>query len=204
MKIIECQQGSIQWFEARRGIPTASNFDRIITPKTGKLSAAADDYICELLGEQYGTGFVAEPFMTDAMRNGVLTEAEARKWYEMETDIDVQQVGFCLSDCGRFGCSPDGLVGEGGLELKCPAAKTQVSYLLDGDLPNAYRPQVHGALIVTGAPWWDFLSYARGLPPLRVRVTPDKFTEALKSALDQFLDRLQAARERLVALGEKT
>ena len=39
MKVIQCTQGTPDWFEARRGIPTASRFDMILTPKTGKPSA---------------------------------------------------------------------------------------------------------------------------------------------------------------------
>ena len=32
MKIIQCEQGSSDWWLARSGIPTASEFDRIVTP----------------------------------------------------------------------------------------------------------------------------------------------------------------------------
>ena len=46
---LPCQQGSVEWFEARLGIPTASEFSRIVTP-TGKLSAARVTYMGELLG----------------------------------------------------------------------------------------------------------------------------------------------------------
>ena len=37
MIVLDHDQGSIEWIEARLGIPTASEFSRIITP-TGKLS----------------------------------------------------------------------------------------------------------------------------------------------------------------------
>ncbi len=78
-------------------------------------------------------------------------EAEAVAWYELQRDVTVQRVGFVLRDNEKVGASPDGLVGEdGGLELKCPLPKTQVARLLDGELPAEYRPQVHGALLVTG------------------------------------------------------
>ena len=45
---LPCQQGSVEWFEARLGIPTASEFSRIVTP-TGKLSASRHAYMGELL-----------------------------------------------------------------------------------------------------------------------------------------------------------
>ena len=31
MKILEIKQGTPEWFEARKGIATASNFDKIVT-----------------------------------------------------------------------------------------------------------------------------------------------------------------------------
>lgn len=193
MKTIDCEQYSEPWWEARRGVPTASNFKRIITPATGKLSAQADDYICELIAEKYHIGAMDELSgpATAAMRNGTETEPEARRWYCLEQD-DVREVGFIMTDCGRFGCSPDGLVGEnGGLELKCPVGKTHIRYLLDGHLPDEYKAQVHGSLIVSGRAWWDFLSYVPGLPPFKIRVEPDDFTDKLRAALEVFWQKYQ-------------
>jgi hypothetical protein len=194
VKIIDCKQGTLEWLQARRGIPTASQFDRILTPKTMKLSAAADDYICELIGDMLRlTPPAAEGYLSPAVQHGIETEAEARRWYSLEADADVQQVGFVLSDDGRFGCSPDGLVGDdGGLELKCPQPKHQIKYLLAGTLPDEYRAQVHGSLIVTGRAYWSFASYCPGLPPLLLRIEPDEYTARLREALDQFHTRFQA------------
>lgn len=189
MKIIECQQGSSEWWEARRGVATASEFSRIITSVKGNLSAAADNYICELLAEKFHVGPAEElaGFCSKAMRNGSECEPQARAWYEMVNHVKVEEVGFILSDCGRVGCSPDGLIGEdGGLELKCPHGKTHLRYCLDGTLPEEYKAQVHGALAITGRAWWDFLSYVPGLPPFCIRVEPDDFTEQLRRALEEF------------------
>ena len=141
------------------------------------------------------------------MEAGRLCEPEARAYYAFSRGVKVQEVGFVLSECGRMGCSPDGLVNaragsvvydgaeryaiwtaEGGLELKCPLQKTQEEYLkTPGELPLKYKPQVHGQLIVTGLPWIDFLSYADGCDPLLVHVTPDAYTTQLRTAMDEFL-----------------
>ncbi len=195
MKIFECLQYSPEWWQLRLTVPTASCFDRILTPKTMKPSAQQEDYICELIGDLIAP---TAPFFTEreghtaAMRNGINTEPEARRWYEMECGLDVRQVGFIKTDDDRFGASPDGLIlgidGNpiGGLELKCPLPKTQVKYLVSGDLPDEYKWQVHGSLIVSGLSFWDFVSYCPGLEPLRIRVEPDKDTEALKAELEKF------------------
>ena len=128
------------------------------------------------------------------MANGIENEPIARAWYEFEHDCDVTEVGFCLSDCGRFGCSPDGLVGdEGGIELKCPSLETHVKYLREGVLPAEYRCQVHGEILVTGREWFDFVSYADGLPPFKIRIVPDEFTKLLGDEVNRFCDKYASA-----------
>jgi hypothetical protein len=196
MKVIECEQYSPLWWQVRRGVPTASEFGSILTPKTMKLAAAADAYICRLIGDAFDLAYPRPSFTNAEMRHGTEAEPESRHWYEMETDTTVQQVGFCTTDDGRFGCSPDGLIGDDGvLELKNPSPGTHVAYLMDGGLPAEYRAQCHGHLIVTGRAWCDFLSYCPGLPPFLVRVYPDDYTTALRDALDVFWRRLQTAKE---------
>jgi len=204
MKIIECEQGSSEWFEARKGVPTASRFGMVLTAKTMRLSAQADELINQLIGEKLSLipPEGVEHFTNRAIRWGEQTEDEARAWYSLETNHDVQQVGFCLTDDGRFGCSPDGLIGDDGvLELKCPQAATQVSYLLAGGLPSEYRAQCAGALIVTGRPWLHFVSYSPGLPPLLVKVQRDEYVEKLAAALEEFHIRYQDALERITSMG---
>lgn len=182
-------QYSEAWWTVRRGVPTASNFGNILTPKTGKPSSSQLPYICSLIGDKLRDNYGQEDeYVSAAMKNGTLMEPEARAFYEFHTGTKVEQVGFCLTDDGRFGCSPDAM----GLELKCPEAKTHVAYLLAGELPDDYRPQVHGSMIVTGADSWDFMSYCPGLPPLLLTIERDIYTSLLASALDDFWSLYQA------------
>lgn len=197
MREIECVQGEPAWWEARRGIPTASNFDRIITAKMGKLSAGSADYVAELIAERLclTPNFFTDRPQTKDMEHGTNSEPEARRFLELERGYEVRQVGFCLADDGRFGCSPDGLMDpDGAAEIKCPKLKTQVKYLMAGPtLPDEYRPQVHGQLIVTGRKWVEFLSYSPGTDALMVRVVPDAYTVELRVCLELFHEQLQAA-----------
>ena len=213
MKIHHCIQKSPEWWELRRGIPTASDFDKIMQPVKCKPSASQVPYICQLIADRI---CLTPPFFTEreghtaAMRNGENLEPAARSWYELESGFEIEQVGFCTTDDGRLGCSPDGLVKwgdqyKGGLELKCPELKTHMAYLLDGSgLPSEYGPQVHGQLIVTGLPFVDFMSYAPGAPPLLVRVEPDDYTEKLRAALEEFWGRYQTAWEKVQQMGGRT
>lgn len=189
MEILKCAQGSPEWIDARLGKATGSNAKRIMTPATMTLSAQAKDYACELVGDELICG--PDPWRwegeTADMARGSFTEAEARNWYQLERDIDVECVGLCIHDNGRWATSPDGLVGEdGGLEIKCPARKTHIRWILDGRVPVEHLPQVHHSLIVTGRKWWDWMSYYVGLPPLLVRVEPNEYTKTYLGFLQKF------------------
>lgn len=197
MKVYHFAQYSAEYWETRRGIPTASCADKIITPAKGKLSAQADKYICRLIADRihFDPNMMTNNPMTAAMRNGVTCEPDARNWYSMDRDVSVRQVGFCMTDDGKFGASPDGLIEsapdiyEGGLELKVPDTGTHVGYLLGQCLPDDYKPQVHMQLIVTGLPWVDFVSYRAGYDPFLIRVEPDDFTDILREVLDEFYEK---------------
>lgn len=198
MKIIDVAQGTPEWRAARCGIPTASCFDKIIRPSDGKLSASADKYLARLLAEWW-TGQPIDDYVSPHMERGTELEGEARDWYSWDSGHDVQQVGFCTTDDGLVGCSPDGLVEpDGGLELKTPGIETHMVYLLDPKkLVADYRCQVQGCLMVTGRKWWDLCSFSPILPNVRERIICDTdFIDAMRAAVDQFNERLAAAKRR--------
>ena len=184
MKILTCEQRSAEWFSARAGLPTASNFDKIVDTE-GKPSKQRKKYLLQLAGEVI-TGKSEETYQNAAMQRGIEMEAEARSTYEFIVGETVQEVGLCI--CDGYGASPDGFVGEDGLiEIKCPMMATHAGYLLAHELPNEYYQQVHGQLLVTGRKWCDFMSFYPGMRPLILRVEPDKaFQKALKVELEVF------------------
>lgn len=198
MITLEIEQGTQEWMDARAGIPTASNFDKIVTAD-GKPSKQREKYMYTLAAERI-VGKATESYQNDAMARGVEMEAEARALYEILTDRSVVEVGLCYKDEKRLiAASPDGLVGEdGGIEIKCPLSYTHVGYLLDGKLPSEYFQQVQGQLYVTGRKWVDFMSYFPGLRPLLVRVERDeKFITALDIELQVFLKQLDEITEKI-------
>ena len=195
MRIVVAEQRSPEWFAARLGVPSASQFGKIITP-TGKRSTQADGYLNRLVAEIL-TGKSDQQEPNDAMLRGTELEPEARAYYELIGGT-VEEVGFCLHDDG-FGCSPDGLVGDTGLlEIKCPLPHTHVEYLREGVLPGLYVPQVQGQLLVTGRVWCDFLSYHPDMRPLLIRVERDeKFIQALHDALLEMVGEIKKCVQQL-------
>ena len=67
MNVIDCEQGSREWVEARLGIPTASQFSRLLTPKRMQVSASRHRYRAELLAE-WITGEPVDEFETEWTR----------------------------------------------------------------------------------------------------------------------------------------
>jgi YqaJ-like viral recombinase domain len=201
---LDVLQGSPEWLHARLGIPTASAFDRLITPKTGKPSAAADGYMNELLAE-WLIGQPLELDDTGFIGRGSALESEAVNFYEALRDVDVATCGFCLMDDRRAGASPDRLIGEDGLlELKCPAPATHVGYVraLREPKPMKYYAQIQGQLLVTGRVWVDFMSYHPMIRPVVVRFARDEaFLATLQGVLTDFCDGLEVEKAALIAAG---
>lgn len=127
------------------------------------------------------------------MEQGQILEAEAVPWYELKRGIDVKRVGFITTDDDLFGCSPDGLTEDRGLEIKCPQPPNHVAWLTEGVCPDDHVLQCHGGMFATGLDHWDFLSYCRGFPALLVTVDRDeKMIEAIKLAVDVFHAKMNA------------
>lgn len=195
MRIVCDSQRTEEW-EHWRNRPTASNFSRFITPAKGAYSKQATDYACELVAKEMGV-FV-EPPPSFAMQWGIDHEEEARTHYAARTNNAVEEVGFVVpDDTDSYGCSPDGLVGDDGLlEIKCPQAPTLIRYHADGVLPDTYKPQIQGQLLITGRAWCDFFAWYPGLQSFLLRVDADipyqeKIAECLEKLLVE-LDRVKA------------
>lgn len=198
---IECEQGSEAWWQARIGMPTASDFDSILTPAKLDYSRSTTTYRNKLLAE-WLRGKPDEGFQSDWMKRGHEVEEEACNAYAFLTDSEPQVVGFCTTDDGRYGCSPDRLIGDdGGLECKCPSPGVHVGYLLDGKIPTTYRLQIIGSLLVTGRNWWDFMSHHPDMEPLILRTwrkdVENELTK-LSAALDKFCADLDACKQKLM------
>jgi len=202
MVIIDCIQGEEQWFSEKAGKPGASNFDKIITTK-GEPSKSAKKYLYQLAGESL-TGLKAESYQNAAMLRGIELEPKARSLFELVHDVEVKQVGLCYPDeQKKYLCSPDGLLDDAGLEIKCPEIQTHVSYLLEGKLPTDYFQQVHGGMAVTGLSSWVFMSYYPGLPPFIIKVERDEaFITKLKAELDSFCYELALTVKRLKEMAQ--
>jgi YqaJ-like viral recombinase domain len=186
------------------GIPTSSNFHKIITPQA-KPSKQWREYACVLIAERL-LQRKAEFYNSPAMERGLIVEGEAVDWYEFDQDVITKRVGFITDDDHAVGCSPDRLVGDDGLlEIKAPLPHTQVEYWISGEVSERFRPQLQGQLYVSQRSWVDIVCWHDVLPKLVMRVEPDEqFIKALDRELQIFNYFIECVMEKIRATTEPT
>lgn len=188
MIIHPCVQGSDEWHSLRAGIPTGSEFSKLVTSQA-KPSKSMSDYAAILAAEAYAGHPVDVWNGNQYTDRGTELEPDARATYEFENSVKVQEVGFITDDLSRWGVSPDGLVGDDGMvEFKCQAAKGHIATLLyykkHGKCPTGYFAQCQGEMFVAERQWNDLVFYHPDLPTITIRQTPDPvFIGALEQQL---------------------
>lgn len=191
LKVYEnLEQRSDQWYEARRGIVTASTVGQLITPSTLKpASNPASRALVQTLVAERVSGWVEPTYTSSDMWRGIESEPIARDLYS-EKYAPVTECGFMRRDEGTWvlGYSPDGLVGDVGLiEVKAPRPKSHVATILSGEVPTYHMAQIQAGLLVSGRSWCDFISFCGGLPMWTKRVHRDeRWHDAITDAVIAF------------------
>lgn len=196
-RIAAIQQGTEEWHQLRLGKVTASRVADILAKTKSGASASRGNYLIELALQRV-TKTIEESYSNSAMEWGVATEPQARVAYEVSTGNFVDQIAFVNHPTIEgFGCSPDGLVGEGLIEIKCPNSATHWSYIKANEPPQKYIIQMQAQMSVTGAKWCDFVSFDPRMPErsqlLIIRVNRDnEFIADMEKEIKQFLSEVEA------------
>lgn len=205
MKAFYCTQLSSEWFQHHAARVTASHLAQVMDfTKGGQPGSKRQTYLRTKLAEMLTGIAIQDNYVSFEMRQGLDREPHGIAAYEAQEGVMVERIGFALhDDIPRFGCSPDGLVGDdGGLELKCPKAGTHLKWILDGVIPEEQLPQIDGEILVTGRAWWDFATFCPEVPkPLQlmvIRRERNAMAEAnIERHVRQFNGELDALVERL-------
>lgn len=192
LNIFDCEQNSEEWFAARLGVVTASNFATVMADgKDADASLTRTKLMYRLAGEEI-TGIPAEEtFKSRAMERGKEMEADAVADYEQRKGVAVKRVGFATNFSGlkRCGASPDGIVGfDGGLETKTMRPDLMIPLLMKGSqMVPAHRAQVMGNMLVWEREWWDLKIYYPRMPDFTVRVyRDDAYIRTLHGEIEKF------------------
>lgn len=202
--IHDCEQGGLDWFEARRGLPTASEFHTVLAKgRDGGASITRRKYLYTLAAEII-TGEVAESYTNAHMERGKAMEAEARAMYAVLCDDPLTRVGFVSDLDKKAGCSPDSLIGDKGiLEIKTKLPALHLETMFRSDFPPDHKAQCQGALWIAEREYIDLAVYWPGLPLVRHRATrDDAYIRDLEKAVVVFNEELAETVERVRRYGQ--
>lgn len=173
------EQRTKEWFEARRGLVTASIAGAVLglDPNRGPYFAYQEILGNHKTEDRYGGG-------TNPQNWGIEKEAEARDCFEKETGLPVEICGFHTHPAHPWlGASPDGLVGaSGGIEIKCPLKG------LPERVPIHHRIQCLLQMEVTQRSVWFYYAWT----PEKARlwaIKPSRGTAGLIARLKAWYDR---------------
>jgi hypothetical protein len=190
IQIFDCAQNTTEWFAARAGIPTASEFHTVMASgRGGGESKTRKTYLYKLAGEVV-TGEATEGYTNAHMERGHVMEDEAREMYSFIADADIQRVGFVRN--GDKGASPDGLIGSNGMfEAKSKLPHLLIECLMRDDFPPEHKAQCQGALWVAEREWIDIVVYWPRLPLFVKRAYRDEaYIATMATAVKQFNEEL--------------
>lgn len=195
----DIEQGSAEWFELRRGIPTASMFKVLMVKNEARKQR--ETYLYKLAGERI-TGEPAKSFVNEYMEIGKEMEPQILHDYSFGAG-EIDRVAFIRN--GKCGASPDGLVGDDGMVEIKKAEPHILAPMLERQRANpSYVPtehfwQCHGNLMVAERQWIDLVVFAH--PKMRrliVRIQRDNAVIAdLRDEIDRFDLELRRLTERL-------
>lgn len=195
MRFYNVEQNTDEWFDLRLGKATCSNFGCFMANDGKAFGDPAKKYALQIALERITSNKSESGYSNAHMERGVEQEPIARMLYEQQHYADVDNGGFF--DCGLYGDSPDGLIGNNGvIEIKSVIASTHYDTLKRASYDPSYKWQLIGHLDCTGREWVDFVSYCSDFPKDKQLLVYRTFRDQLKEELE----RLNARRQEFLLL----
>lgn len=200
--IIVCAQNSPEWFDARCGLPTCSDYATLLAKGKGGADSVTRKKLVNVKAGEIFTGKAAESFSTIHTERGHVMEPEVSDLYAFMEGCEPQLVGFIRN--GRTGGSPDRLIGENGiLEIKTKLPQILIDVIRADEFPAEHKAQCQGLLMVSEREWIDICCYWPGMPFFKKRAYRDEaYIKTLSDAVDKFNDEVDAVLTMLRRYGE--
>mgnify|MGYP003385780243 CR=1 FL=1 len=209
MVVFDVEQNSPEWFDCRRGIPTASVMSTVMASgRDGGASVTRTKLLHKLAGEIITEEVAADGYRNAAMEKGKALEDEARQSYARRKKAEVRRIGFVRNFSGlkTCGASPDGWVGfDGGLEIKIATEAHIIIPMLQhpAKMPSEHKAQVMANIWVCEKDWWDLtIFFHRSMPAVDVRVfRDDVYIREMSNEVEKFNWELKKLTEQLRSMG---
>lgn len=203
MKVINVEQRSEAWHEAKLGMITGKGLKRVVgTPRV------RDEYFYVVLAQRLSTE--ANPDES-AMDRGVRLEDEAIAEYEKRTGLKVEKLGLTVHDDNKWiGNSPDGYIKKGNIyvkpvEVKCLSSANHIKAYLTKEVPEEHKPQGIQYFIVNPvAEELDFVFYDPRISKIPFfiitlkRKDLEKEINEAKAKLDEFINDINNALDKII------
>jgi hypothetical protein len=203
---IDIQQGTPEWFAARMGLATGSEWKKAMSGAK-EWSDTAMSYAMQIAAERIGG--TDEYIETPAMARGSALESDALDMYEESRFAKVLRGTFHVHERLALGCSPDGETHDGGIvEVKCMKASKHAAVWHTEAVPDEHHVQVQFNLWLTGAAYCDYVSFHPGVPERLqmcvVRAYPfPEMIDAMQKRAERFLALVDSISDKLGATGWK-
>jgi hypothetical protein len=186
-EFINVEQNTDEWYALRAGKLTSSNLSNVMANLGKAFGEPAKKYAVNIAIEQITGNPISSNYSNDHMERGHEQEPIARNLYEQELFCEVTNGGFF--DGGFIGCSPDGLLEDGVIEIKSVIPSVHFANIKRGSVDPAYKWQCIGNLQYTGREWLDFISFCADFPEDKQlfthRLYSEKLTEEFKILNDR-------------------
>ena len=203
MKYYDIEQNTDEWLDMRAGKITSSNLGCIMSNFGKAFGEPAKKYAVNIAIEQITGKPILSNYQNAHMQRGHEQEPEARKLYEAETFTEVSNGGF-FSD-GEIGCSPDGILENGVIEIKSVIAPVHFANIKRQNVDPAYKWQCIGNLLFTEKDWMDFISYCPEFPEGKqlyvfrmVRTAYNEEIKMINGRVQEFKELILSSRETIL------
>lgn len=204
MKHHKIEQNTETWRKWRAGKITMSELNKVMANFPKAFGEPAKKYAVNLAIEQITKQPILSAYQNDVMHEGHIREPIANAKYEALNFVEVEPGGFFCTD--QVGCSPDGIVENGLIEIKSSITPfAHYERIRKQAVDSAYRWQVIGALWLTGYEWLDFVSYSPDFPIDKqlfvIRLKRSEFSEEFKmidKRVAEFLKLIESSKQTIL------
>jgi len=155
-------QRTDEWYAKRTGRFTASQISNLLMKPT---TAGYQNYIAQIVAERLTGLSAGSDYVNEAMQNGIDLEPRARTLYEIQTGNTVDEIDFMVHpDIPNFGASPDGVVGDGLIEIKCRNLSNHIKVILGDKVDRTAMIQMQSQMMCAGLGWCDYVHFNPQMP----------------------------------------
>ncbi len=184
----DVEQNTDEWLALRAEKLTGSNIAKVMANYGKAFGEPAKKLAVDIAIERITGKPISGGFTNGHMERGHDEEPIALQKYEEDNFIIVLNGGFF--DNGDTGCSPDGRVDNGIIEIKSAIPSVHYARIKRGGIDPTYKWQLLFNMREAGAEWVDFISYCSTFTPDKKLFVYRAYAADYQEEYNQMADRV--------------